>query len=50
MKKILGPSFKGDDKPELHSYNCEVGSLTFTVKDGVITKIVCITALSKPRP
>ena len=46
MKKILGPSFQSADKPELHSYNSEVGSLIFTVKDGVITAIVCIVELA----
>jgi hypothetical protein len=46
MKKILGPSFQSADKPELHSYNSEVGSLIFTVKDGVITRIVCIVELA----
>jgi hypothetical protein len=46
MKKILGPSFQSDNKPEHHSYNSEVGSLIFTVKDGVITEIVCIVELA----
>lgn len=46
MKKILGPSFQSADKPEIHSYNSEVGSLIFTVKDGVITEIVCIVELA----
>ena len=46
MKKILGPSFQSADKPEHHSYNSEVGSLIFTVKNGVITAIVCIVELA----
>ena len=42
MKKILGPSFQRKDKPEDHQYNWEGWGLIFTVKDGVITKIICI--------
>ena len=46
MKNILGPSFKRNDKPECHYYNWEGWSLSFTVKDGVITEIVCLGEVS----